>query len=190
MACPSAVDESLEGTNAIGEIVWDYANDLVTVSYDPDSITPARLAQVITQDRFTADSRDTPDAPDSSDAIAGLERAPAPVPEGAPEFFARAFDEARKAKRAIVVSFGAKWCPACQRLEKETLGHPDVADVLSNLQVVEVDLDESPELGHWYGVTAVPHVFLIDVDGIIVDSVRSFEPPQTFLGRLKKLIDA
>jgi thioredoxin-like negative regulator of GroEL len=142
---------------------------------------------VITQDRFTAGIRDTPDA---SDAPAGLGRSPAPVPEEAPEFFATAFDEARKAKRAIVVSFGAKWCPACQRLKKETLSHPDVVDVLSGMQFVEVDLDESPEVGHWYGVSAVPHVFLIDREGIIVDSVRSFEPPQTFLARLKKLIEA
>ena len=80
--------------------------------------------------RCTEKYSPVPATPDASDALAGLECAPAPVPEDAPEFFATAFDEARKARRAIVVSFGAKWCPACQRLKKETLSYPDVADAL------------------------------------------------------------
>jgi thioredoxin-like negative regulator of GroEL len=158
---------------------------VVTVSYDPDRITPEELAQVITQDRCVASVKDISSA---SPPITVPQPIEAPIPEDAPEFFTTAFEEARKSRRAIVLVFKAEWCGVCQRLIRETLQHPDVAQRLSAVQMVEVDLDKSPELGGWYGVSAVPHVVFISQDGIIVDDVRNFEPPDAFLRRLERLV--
>jgi thiol:disulfide interchange protein DsbD len=142
---------------------------------------------VITQGRFTADIRDVPDtAPPTTEP----RRIPAPLPEDAPEFFVTAFEQARRSRRPMVLVFGAQWCPACQRLAKETLSHPDVVEALSRVEMVEVDLDKWTDFGGWYGVSAVPHVVLIDGNGMIADTVRDFEPAETFVGRLRALVDA
>ncbi|UCE61350.1 MAG: thioredoxin family protein [Phycisphaerales bacterium] len=156
----------------------------MTVSYDPDLVTHEKLAQVITQDRFRATIRESVARCSPATAARQIQ---APVPEDAPESFISTFEKARADRRPMLIAFGAKWCPACQRLEEQTLSNPEVVEALSGVQFIRVDLDESPDLGHWYGVSAVPHIVFIDRDGFIVDSVHNFEPPDVFVGHVGSL---
>lgn len=110
------------------------------------------------------------------------------VPPGAPKFFVDAIEEAGAAHRPIILDFWAEWCAACLRLKHETLDHPDVARVLSAVEVIYVDLDKYPELGEAYGVAAMPDVFFIDRTGHIVDRLQNFEPPKEFVARVRKIL--
>ncbi len=110
------------------------------------------------------------------------------VPEDAPRFFVDAIERARAAKRPIIIDFWAEWCVACVRLKRETLEHPEAAEVIGAIELIYVDLDKYPALGEAYGVVAIPDVFLIDSAGRIVDRMQQFVPPKAFVTRVRKAI--
>jgi len=155
------------------------------VSYDDASTSPERLAQVIAGvcDKFSV-SR----LPAATTPTAAGRQIEAPLPDEAPDFLVEAFEQARAANRPMVLDFQTEWCGACQRLKKETLQHPSVADLLAQVQMVYVDLDKNPKLGDWYGISAVPDVVFVDRNGIIADRLNEFEPPEGFASRVRKLL--
>lgn len=56
-----------------------------------------------------------------------------------------------------ILKFGATWCAPC-RAVKPTLESVEAA---TGVTVVDVDIDESPELAQTFGVRAVPTVFAV-----------------------------
>jgi thioredoxin-like negative regulator of GroEL len=75
------------------------------------------------------------------------------------------------------------------RLKRETLVDPEVAEVLQKFQVVEVDVDEHPELARAYSVITVPDVVFIDRAALIVHRFQGFEAPGPFLARLAHVLE-
>ncbi len=73
-------------------------------------------------------------------------------------------------------------------MKRETLEHPDSAEVLGAIELIYVDLDKYPALGEAYGVVAIPDVFLIDSAGRIVDRMQEFVPPKAFVTRVRKAL--
>lgn len=63
-----------------------------------------------------------------------------------PQAYATAYHEARQSNRPLVVVVGAKWCPACQRLEKEGVPGLQQAGIFKKAVLALVDYDEEPEL--------------------------------------------
>ncbi len=88
----------------------------------------------------------------------------------------------------MIIDFWAEWCAACVRLKRETLEHPEAAEVLSAIELIYVDLDKYPTLGEAYGVVAIPDVFLIDGSGRIVDRMQTFVPPKAFVTRVRQAL--
>ena len=158
---------------------------MVTIAYDPERTAPEELAKTIAELGYTLEEVEPP----SSTAEAEGKHISAPLPEGAPAYFKEAFQRARSDGRPIVIDFWATWCGPCVQLKTQTLADGAVAKALEAFVVIQVDLDENPELAAAYGVTAIPDVFFIDKDGILFDRLRGFEEPGPFLSRLNKLIE-
>lgn len=109
------------------------------------------------------------------------------VPADAPRFFVEAVERARTARRPIVIDFWAQWCGACLQLKRETLEHPEVVKALRSVEVIYVDLDKYPALGDAFNVVAIPDVVFVDSAGSVVDRLQTFEPPETFVARVRKI---
>ena len=109
------------------------------------------------------------------------------VPADAPQFFVKAIERAKAAKRPIVIDFWAEWCVTCLRLKRETLQDTEVVKALRSVELIYVDLDTYPALGDAYGVAAIPDVVFVDSSGSIVDRLQNFEPPEAFIARLRKV---
>lgn len=57
-----------------------------------------------------------------------------------------------------ILNFSASWCPNCQSLKKNILS----SDIPENLNILEVDFDNSQELKEKYSVTAQTTLVLVD----------------------------
>ena len=125
--------------------------------------------------------------PGPESAIPASKLVKAPVPEDAPEFFVAAMQRARRLDRPVVIDFWATWCVPCKKLKKLTMENAGVAKVLSDVEVIYVDLDAHPTLAKAYSVTSIPDVFFVNVKGVVVDRLRDYEAVPAFLVRLKKL---
>jgi thiol-disulfide isomerase/thioredoxin len=62
------------------------------------------------------------------------------------EAYATAYYQAQQSNRPLVVVVGAKWCPACQRLEKDGIPGLQQAGILKKAVLALVDYDEEPKL--------------------------------------------
>ena len=99
-----------------------------------------------------------------------------------------AIERARKAHRPIVIDFWAEWCVACLRLKRETLQDPAVIEALRSVELVYVDLDKFPDLGGAFEVAAIPDVIFADTEGRIVDRLQTFEAPEAFVARIRRVL--
>ena len=83
----------------------------------------------------------------------------------------------------VLVDFWAAWCPPCRRLAP-TLDAL-AAEYEGRLSVMKVDVDESPELAHRYGIQSIPTLILFR-DGRAVDKRLGAMPAN----ELRHFVDA
>ncbi|MDR0182254.1 TlpA family protein disulfide reductase [Lysobacter arvi] len=99
--------------------------------------------------------------------------------------------------KVVIVTFWASWCGPCRR-ELPILGHVQKTVGRDHLEVIAVNLNEpradfaaviraNPKLkltyvhdkgpaAELYGVTSVPHMFIIDRDGTVAYVHRGYSP--------------
>lgn len=58
----------------------------------------------------------------------------------------------------VVVKFGAEWCGPCRSMHRELSQLK--RQHIGGLKVVEVDIDQKPQLAEHYGVGCIPHTLL------------------------------
>lgn len=88
----------------------------------------------------------------------------------------------------VIVDFYADWCAPCRELDEKTFSDPRVAEVLDGFVRFKVDqtraTEEAAALAAEFGVFGVPTVILYR-DGAEDFRITGFEPPETFLERLR-----
>lgn len=82
----------------------------------------------------------------------------------------------RSHEMPIVVDFWADWCGPCHRLAPVL--EQEVARRDGTVELVKVNVDESPDLARRYGVSGIPSVKAFR-DGGVVDEFVGAVPPAT-----------
>jgi len=91
-----------------------------------------------------------------------------------------------------MIDFSADWCIPCHELERSTFTNDRVVRAAQEFHAYKVDLTryDSPEsegLRKQYGITGVPTVVFLDLEGHEVRDARveGFLPPESFLERMQ-----
>ncbi len=104
-----------------------------------------------------------------------------------------ALSEGREAGRPAVIRFDADWCSICDRLERSTLRHEQVARRLAGFERVLVDVTRMTparrELMDRFGVRGVPALLFVSRDGDILEQLRisGFVEPEQLLAVLDRV---
>jgi len=81
--------------------------------------------------------------------------------------------EVLKSDCLTLVDFGATWCGPCKKL------HPIMQELAGEygtvIKVVEVNVEESPEVAMKYGITSVPQLLFIK-GGVVKETVMGLLP--------------
>ncbi|KAA3611871.1 MAG: thioredoxin [Planctomycetota bacterium] len=163
-------------------------NDEILVEFDPGASDAEAIQAIILDEGYESERLERPSLlqPDSEEP--SLERVVRF--ENEPEFYREAMNRAQREGLPVLLDFWATWCAPCVRFKEETLSDAGVAQALDGFIVVEIDTDEFPSLADTYGISTVPDIFLIDAEGVVVERLREFEPPEQFLQRVRRLTSA
>ena len=69
----------------------------------------------------------------------------------------------------VLVKFGANWCGPCRMMESEL--HHFSAKHGGRVGVVQVDVDQHPQLAQHYGVSSIPRLMLFQNGQVVADRV-------------------
>ena len=103
--------------------------------------------------------------------------------------------EARQARKPVVIDFTAAWCTPCRALDDITFHHPDVvAKANRDFVMIKVDLTQKENplatrlLGQ-YGIKGVPTLVFLDSQGQEFTELRlvDFLPPEQMLPRMTEV---
>ena len=104
-------------------------------------------------------------------------------------------DQALRAPgRPTMVEFSADWCVSCKELERLTFADPRVAERMSRLKLLKVDVTANSaadrELLRRFNLFGPPGILLFDVDGseAAASRVIGYQPADAFLERLDRLL--
>ncbi|HWD40054.1 MAG TPA: thioredoxin [Fimbriimonas sp.] len=92
-------------------------------------------------------------------------------------------EQALNAKGLVLVDFSATWCGPCKRMLPEL--EAAAQELGSNVSVLKVDVDESPEIANRYGVQGIPNLTFFK-DGKVVDVQVGAIPRAAIVSRAKK----
>jgi thiol:disulfide interchange protein DsbD len=108
------------------------------------------------------------------------------------EFSVEELKTSLAAGQPAMIDFSADWCIPCHELERSTFTNDHVVRAAQDFHASKVDLTrydspESERLRKEYGITGVPTVVFLDLDGREVRTARveGFLPPEAFLERMK-----
>lgn len=81
----------------------------------------------------------------------------------------------------VLVDFFANWCGPCKMLSPVL---EEVANELTNVKVVKVDVDQEQQLAMRYGIQSIPNLIIFK-DGKAVDQIVGFVPKAQIVSKLE-----
>ena len=87
--------------------------------------------------------------------------------------------ESLRLNRPVLIVFGAEWCHFCTKLEKESLGHPQIAQYINQTYIpVHLNFDEAQREAGILDVKAIPCVVALTPQAELVGRLDGFASPQ------------
>lgn len=88
------------------------------------------------------------------------------------------FEDAQKlsiaTNKLIFIDFYADWCGPCKKMEREAFADPEIKKILKNYILLRLDFDNQVALRNKYGVRAIPYVFVVDSQGLVVNKEKGY----------------
>jgi thioredoxin-related protein len=80
--------------------------------------------------------------------------------------------KAQQENKPVMMYFWAIWCQYCAKFQTDTLGNPQVKQILENDYVlVAMDLDVDRDVSNKYGVSYPPYLIFMDAKGNVLQRV-------------------
>lgn len=92
--------------------------------------------------------------------------------------------EVLKNTKPVIVDFFATWCGPCQMLMPVL---KEIAEEREDIDIIEIDVDESRDLAYKYEIEAVP-TMIIFINGTAIDRIGGFYPKAELEEVLKRYI--
>lgn len=156
-------------------------HDQFVVSYLPRKVTEKEILAACEKSGFPATVVDGPEENISDKDEPRKEFTP-------PAFYTEALATAKKENKPLVLDFMARKCEPCQRISSETFVEKNVAELLSNCILLEIDTDEFPEIAKQFKVAGLPDIRFLTPDGREVKKMRGFQAAKPFASELKLLL--
>ncbi len=153
--------------------------DLFIIQYDAEQVDPAAIIEEIDALGFTGKEIDEKVATAEPEQPEGSREKSALVEE--------LLQQARRENKALVLEFSGKFCPACKRLEKETLEHPKVQEALKKVIFRKIMVEQDRTAATQFGIHAIPQLRFLTPDGKVVAQDKGVISVEAMLAHLQKL---
>lgn len=105
------------------------------------------------------------------------------------EWSNKAFEEAEREDKLILLSIGASWCHWCHVMDRTTFSDPDVTELLNERFIpIKVDADKRPDVQDRYLLGGWPTTAFLLPDGRILTGT-TFMPPDSMRRKLLEVDD-
>lgn len=94
--------------------------------------------------------------------------------------YAAAERESRATGKPMLLDFTAEWCGPCQDMRRTTWSDAAVAQSLAGYIPVQIDLDTHADLATQFGVSAIPHLVVVESDGKVAAAEEGELLPEQF----------
>jgi thiol:disulfide interchange protein len=102
----------------------------------------------------------------------------------------KGFQIAQQEKKPVMVYFWAIWCQYCAGFQTNTLGNPQVKQILENDYVlVAMDLDVDRDVSNRYGVSYPPYLIFMDPNGTVLQRIPGAVGPDYLLPIVTQIRD-
>lgn len=98
--------------------------------------------------------------------------------------------KAQQENKPVMIYFWAIWCQYCAKFQSDTLGNPQVKEILEKDYVlVAMDLDVDRDVSRKYGVSYPPYVLFLDGNDNVLERIAGAVDADYFLPRVTKVRD-
>ncbi|HID18663.1 TPA: thioredoxin family protein [Candidatus Bathyarchaeota archaeon] len=90
---------------------------------------------------------------------------------------------AQRLNRPVMLYFHSDTCPSCKLMEANVFGNEEIAGFLNeNFVSISINVDEpaGTDLARKYKVLALPTVIFFTPDGVELDKIHGYWPPENF----------
>jgi thioredoxin-related protein len=103
--------------------------------------------------------------------------------------FDAALKEAAARKKIVMIDFYTETCGPCKRMDLTTWLDPAVASTLDRHAIsLRIDAEKETKLAARYHINLYPTMVFVGADGIAIDRLLGFLPPDKFLSDFKDLL--